>query len=75
MILCNKVGRICDKAQYNEATFFEILLLKFHLTLCNVCAKHSKKNGELTHLCSKANLKVLSKRDKTRMKDRLKREV
>ncbi len=69
---CEKAALICDKAQYNEATFIEKLQLMYHLYRCKRCAKHSKKNGELTSLCNKARLQVLSENDKVSMKEKLK---
>lgn len=69
---CEKASHICDKAQYDEATLFEKLRLKFHLLRCTKCALHSKKNGELTSLCNKARLSTLSEEDKTVLKEKLK---
>ena len=64
MIFCEKARLICDKVQYNEATFIEKLRLKFHLFMCKTCSAHSAKNGELTSLCSKAQLQCLSDAEK-----------
>lgn len=75
MIFCEKAARICDKAQYNEATFFEVLLLKFHLIMCKACTKHSKKNGQLTTLCTNAKLHALSELDKKKLKEKLKENL
>lgn len=75
MIFCEKAARICDKAQYNEATFFEVLLLKFHLTMCKACTKHSKKNGQLTSLCTNTKLHALSELDKKKLKEKLKESL
>jgi hypothetical protein len=71
MISCEKAATICNKAQYREATLFEILKLKFHVLLCRTCAKFTKQNTEFTSLCEKANLKSLSEQDKLKMKQKL----
>ncbi|WP_298473453.1 hypothetical protein [uncultured Maribacter sp.] len=71
MISCEKAKLICNKAQYKEASFFEKIKLKMHLFICKACAGHSKKNGQLTELCSKANLHSLSEGDKELMKQKL----
>ena len=68
MISCEKAAIICNKAQYKEATFVEKWKLKFHILTCKACLTHSKNNAALTSLCSKANLKSLSDKDKTKMK-------
>ena len=69
MISCEKAANFCDKAQYNEASAWEKIKLKFHLLVCKTCAKHSMKNKKLTSLCIKARLAVLSEEDKNKMKD------
>jgi hypothetical protein len=72
MISCDKAATICDKTQYGEATFWDILKLKFHLFMCKTCSSFSKKNTQLTTLCEKANLRGLSEQDKLTMKERIK---
>lgn len=43
-LTCNEATTICDKSQYNEATFWEIIKLKLHLLLCKKCGKYAKQN-------------------------------
>lgn len=71
MISCEKAALICNKSQYKEASFLEIIKLRFHLAICKTCASFSKKNADLTTLCEKASLKSLSESDKEAMKKRL----
>jgi hypothetical protein len=71
MISCQEAAVICNKAQYKEANFLEILRLKFHVLLCNTCSKYTKKNTKLTSLCKQAHLKALSEKDKLEMKQKL----
>lgn len=72
MISCEEAAIICHKTQYNEATFWERLSLRFHLLMCKVCPQFSKKNAQLTHLCEKSKLYTLSEEEKSRMKQVLK---
>lgn len=74
MISCKKATCICDKAQYKEASSWDILQLKIHLFLCKACSKHSKKNNALTALFHKAKLVALSADEKKRMKESLNRK-
>ena len=69
MISCEKAAKICDKAQYKEASLGERIKLKFHLFICKTCAKHSKDNTKLTSLCNQARLAVLSDEEKKSMKE------
>lgn len=75
MISCDKAATICDKTQYREATFLEILKLRFHLFMCKTCSKATEQNTKLTTLCDKAKLRSLSAQEKLAMKEKLKKEV
>ena len=71
MISCEEAQIICHKSQYKDASFFEILKLKFHLFVCKACSAFSKKNTKLTTLCDQAHLQILPEQDKITMKQRL----
>ncbi|WP_158974329.1 hypothetical protein [Cellulophaga sp. L1A9] len=75
MISCEKAALICDKAQYEEATFAEKVKLKFHILICKVCSVHSKKNAQLTSLCDKAKLNNLTESEKEKMRNSLKNSL
>ncbi|SFS93839.1 hypothetical protein SAMN04487906_2212 [Zhouia amylolytica] len=67
-INCDEAVIICDKSQYNEATWLDKLKLNLHLLLCGMCKKYSSNNTKLTSLCSKAKLNALSNEQKEVMK-------
>ncbi len=71
MISCDEAQIICHKSQYKDASFFEILKLKFHLLVCKACSSFSRKNTRLTSLCDEAHLQVLPEKEKVIMKKRL----
>ena len=71
MISCEEAAIICNKAQYKEAKFLEILKLKFHVLICLTCSKYTKKNTKLTSLCEQAHLKALTEKEKLEMKEKL----
>ncbi len=75
MISCDKAAIICNKTQYREATFLEILKLRFHLFMCKTCSTATEKNKALTSLCEKAKLQSLSNQEKLKMKENLKNQV
>jgi len=72
-INCKEALHICDKAQYEEASKWEVIKLKFHTFFCKTCSKHSKQNTMLSSLC--ANLHALEEKDKESMKEALKKEL
>lgn len=75
MISCDKAALICDKTQYREATFLEILKLRFHLFMCKNCSKATEQNTKLTTLCEKAKLHSLSSKEKIAMKEQLNKQI
>lgn len=75
MISCEKASLICNKAQYDEATFMDKVKLKFHLMICKTCSTYTRKNTEFTTLCEKANMNSLSENEKTKMKEALKNKL
>ena len=74
MISCDKAAHICHKTQYREATFLEVLKLRFHLFMCKNCSKATEQNTKLTSLCEKAKLYSLSEKEKLKMKEELKNQ-
>lgn len=50
-ITCNEATTICDKSQYNEASFFDIIKVRYHLLLCKFCGLYSKQNNKISQLC------------------------
>ncbi len=47
-LTCNQATTICDKSQYKEASFLELLKLNLHLFLCKKCGKYVKQNSILS---------------------------
>ncbi|GMN10972.1 hypothetical protein MTsPCn9_27160 [Croceitalea sp. MTPC9] len=74
-ISCDKAAEICNKSQYKEASWWQILKLRFHILYCKSCAKFSAKNTKFTSLCDSANLKTLESSDKESMKKALKEQL
>ncbi len=44
-LTCDQATTICDKSQYNEATFWEKIKLNLHLFLCKKCGMYAKQNS------------------------------
>lgn len=47
-LTCDEATSICDKSQYKEATFWEIIKLNIHLFLCKKCGLYTKQNSIMT---------------------------
>jgi hypothetical protein len=74
-ISCDQAAETCDKAQYKEASLWQKLLMKMHHIVCRICRIQSKKNGKLTKVIQKADLKTLPSEEKALIKAKLREEM
>lgn len=74
-ISCEEASHICNRSQYKEASFWDVLKLRLHILTCKACAKFTKQNTALTSLCERAGLNVLSENDKEAMKKKLEKHL
>ncbi|WP_026450321.1 hypothetical protein [Aequorivita capsosiphonis] len=72
---CNEAAHVCDKSQYNEAGFWDIVILKMHLAICKLCRNYSKQNVKLTDIIAASKLKTLHPEEKQRLKMQLQQEM
>lgn len=72
---CEEANHSCDKNQYNEATFWEKVKLNVHLIYCSACRKYSARNGKLSKAMHKGNLRTMPEKDKTTLKEQLRKEM
>lgn len=68
LISCKKAGEYCDRAQYKEVRWKDILKLRVHLMFCKCCRDHSKNNHHLTCLMEKAELHKLTREEREHLK-------
>ncbi|MCF6213893.1 MAG: hypothetical protein L3J45_07710 [Flavobacteriaceae bacterium] len=79
MISCDEASTICDKTQYNEATFWDKLKLQLHLFLCKKCGLYSEQNKMMskifkTHLSNHSHHQ-LADADKKAIEAELKKQM
>lgn len=72
---CGETAEVCDKCQYEEASFFEKLKMSIHLIMCKYCRKYSAKNSKLTTSIKTADIKTFSTKDKELLKAKLDQEM
>jgi hypothetical protein len=77
LITCDEASTICDKSQYNEASFFEKIQLNLHFLICKICALYSKQNTKMSVLykmktkdCKKEK-RCISQKEKAILKKQL----
>lgn len=77
-ITCQDANEICNKSQYNEATFLEKVKLNIHLAFCKICALYSKQNAKLSTILKakafdcKKHIHCMDKKDKEVLKEKIK---
>lgn len=75
-ISCEEATTICNKNQYKEASFWELIQLNLHVVRCKICGLYSKQNGKLTEVCNQHLKKEdcdhkLSEQEKAQLKEKL----
>ncbi len=75
-ISCDEATTICNKNQYKEASFWELIQLNLHILRCKICGLYSKQNGKMTEACNKHLKKddcehTLSEEDKVILKEKI----
>ena len=72
---CKKAGHLCDKGQYEDASFFEKLNVRFHNLICKHCYDYSERNAKLTKLLKDPKCKQMPEECKKRIREELEREL
>lgn len=74
-VSCEEAKYICDKNQYGEASFIELIKLNIRLIYCKITRAYSKKNGKLTKTMDKSNIQSIPSSDKELMKQKLREQL
>lgn len=76
-LTCDEATTICDKSQYKEASFWELIKLNIHLFLCKKCGLYSKQNVIITKCIKKhqTNLNKSNKRLCSQEKEQMEQEL
>ncbi len=62
-LTCDQATTICDKSQYKEASFWELVKLNLHLFLCKRCGKYAKQNSIMSKCYNKQSSDNCTKND------------
>ncbi|GAA0724656.1 hypothetical protein [Aquimarina litoralis] len=74
-VSCEQAKFICDKNQYGEASFLEIIKLNIRLVYCKVTRAYSKRNTKLTKTIKNSNVQVMETSMKEKMKEQLRKKL
>lgn len=72
---CSESVKCCDKAQYDEASFFEKMKIHIHIRFCKPCREYTRKNNKLSALVKKANLKTCTEKEKKAWKEKIREKT
>lgn len=74
-ISCDEAKHICDKAQYNEASFWEKIELNIRYTWCRFTRAYVKKNKKLTNAVKNSSLECLNNSEREHLKKEFEKEL
>ena len=74
-ISCDEAKHICDKAQYNEASFWEKLELNIRYSWCKFTRAYVKKNKQLSSMVKKSKVNCLQNCERESIKKEFEKEL
>lgn len=74
-INCEEAKHICDKAQYNESTWWELFRLNIRLLYCKVTKAYSKRNQKLSKLVTDKKVDCMEVKSKAKLKTKFEQEL
>jgi len=72
---CEEAKHICDKAQYNETSWWELFRLNIRLLYCNVTRAYSKRNQELSALVTDEKVACMDQKSKADLKTKFEQQL
>jgi len=66
---------ICDKSQYNEASFWERIKLTIRLIHCKKSRRYTKNNAKLTKLVNSKEVHAMESNEKESLEALFKKEL
>jgi hypothetical protein len=75
LLKCEEAQHICDKSQYSDISFFEILRLKLHFLYCKGCCVYTANNTKLTELINKLKANALNPTEKEKLQHTFEAEL
>ena len=74
-IPCSEANHVCDKNQYKDASFRELIKLNIHLMYCGVCRKYSASNTKLSKLFKNNKTVVLEQSAKNALQQQIENQL
>lgn len=74
-ISCEEAKHICDKAQYDEASFWEKIELNIRFTWCKFTRAYVKQNKQLTSMVKKSQIDCLKNDEREAIKEQFEKEL
>jgi SPX domain protein involved in polyphosphate accumulation len=72
---CEEANIVCDKSQYSEASFMEIIKLNLHLLYCKACRTYSANNAKLSQLFKKVKPATLQADQKNKLQKEIEEQL
>ena len=72
---CDETAHVCDKCQYDEASYWDNFKMKLHLLMCKYCRTYSTTNNKLTKSIKSADIKTFPIDKKELLKAQINQEI
>ena len=72
---CDETAQVCDKCQYDEASFWDNFKMKLHHLICKCCRDYSSTNSKLTKSIKSANIETFPNKEKELLKAQINQEM
>lgn len=75
LIDCDEAKHICDKSQYNESSWWDLLRLNIRFIYCNITRAYVKRNQKLSKLVTDDNVECMDSKSKTELKNKFEQRL
>ncbi len=72
---CNESTKVCDKRQYEEASFWDNFRMRMHILVCKFCREYNTNNTKLTKSIKSADIKTFPHNKKEVLRDQINHEI
>lgn len=74
-ISCDEAKHICDKSQYDEASFWEKIELNIRYSWCKFTRAYVKQNKQLTFMVKESKIDCLKNNEREVLKKEFEKEL
>lgn len=74
-ISCEEAIHICDKAQYDEASWWEKIELKIRISWCHITKDYAQKNMRLSSFIKQHKVECLQRKERKQLQKEFEQQL